>query len=56
MRKVRFVLLAVLGLLIMLSPAIQVMAQGSSNSIPQPAPPPPLDIWWIIGVLIGLIP
>lgn len=56
MRKVKLVLMAILGLVILLSPFVEVMAQGGSHSPPSPAPPPPPpDLWWLIAYLAGLI-
>ena len=55
MRKARLLLMVIMGLVILMSPFVQVLAQGGSPSPPAPAPPPPLDWWWLIGVLAGMV-
>ena len=55
MRKVKLMLLVILGLTVLLSPFIEVLAQGSSPSRPSPPPPPPLDLWLLIGILLRVI-
>ena len=55
MRKVKLVLFAILGLIVLLSPFIDVLAQGGSSSRPAPPPPPPPIDWSLIGILLGMI-
>lgn len=55
MRKVKLMLFAILGLVVLLSPFIEVLAQGASSSRPSPPPPPPLNLWSLIGVLLSVI-